>query len=40
MRSRSPPGSNTAARLVCSHTSSEQFCANGVTGMIASFIGA
>ena len=37
-RSRSPPGSKAAARLVSSQISSEQFCAKGVTGTIASFI--
>lgn len=33
MRSRSPPGSMTAASPVRSHHSSEQFCSKGVTGM-------
>ena len=36
MRSRSPPGSTTAALPVRVHTSSEQFCENGVTGTRAS----
>ena len=36
-RSTSPPGSTNAARLVAWQMTSEQFCWNGVTGMIASF---
>src|SRR3990167_7641353 len=32
MRSRSPPGSTTAALRVCSHQIREQFCSNCVTG--------
>ena len=37
--SRSPPGSVTAPRLVSVHQSSEQFCWNGVTGIITAWIG-
>src|SRR5215510_11409533 len=37
MRSRSPPGSITAPRLLSSSHSKVQFCWNGVTGTIAAF---
>jgi len=33
-RGTSPPGSMTAAAIVSGHQTSEQFCWNGVTGMV------
>ena len=35
MRGRSPPGSMTAPSMVWSHQTMEQFCWNGVTGMVS-----
>src|SRR6185437_970270 len=39
IRSRSPPGSMTAPRLVRVHHTREQFCWKGVTGRMAALIG-